>query len=495
MYNLALLLLGAAFLISFIAYTISNKQTRNVLLNRFGLRRDRSSGSLTPPRSLSPEKKTHLEEHTAPDYKDVFPPSRRHALAELDVNAISINGLDGRALSKLTSDTSLRVPDKEPVHSDGLSKHTTPTGFTMEEITALGQFPDYATLSGVPLPEPHPTFDINKALPRPYRPVRWPYHQTMSLTKLDPNYWLELESTYTARIAQRQALYATHGTSVLNALPGSEHATKELMEMSLQFLCTRYPQYFTLCPSKTHFHNAILQTTTPLHSTPPLIVILNNIPEDFALVLRCPLTGSYTLRAGIICSSLGWSLGTKISLSLSAIHGPIPDYATKMAFSMDRYFAKKPTDKPIQRGSWGLEIGTPLFMPADDPHATLRERQDPDARIEDVNLRVDWQTLRRLPLSGAVVFNFKALFTPLTELRREPCVPKLLLKVLREGKRELMLYKGTWHTEHVVLPKLEEWSREQEEKGLVEEGWEPRTLDQSPFYPGWEDLWRGRQGF
>jgi len=56
----------------------------------------------------------------------------------------------------------------------------TPCEFSTEEIKALGDFPDYATLSGVPLPRPYHEFDINKALPRPYRPFRWAYHQTMS---------------------------------------------------------------------------------------------------------------------------------------------------------------------------------------------------------------------------------------------------------------------------------------------------------------------------
>ena len=61
------------------------------------------------------------------------------------------------------------------------SKHT-PTGFSSDEIKALGDFPNYAELSGVPLPEASSDFDIDKALPRPYRPFRWAYHQTMCMT-------------------------------------------------------------------------------------------------------------------------------------------------------------------------------------------------------------------------------------------------------------------------------------------------------------------------
>ena len=68
-----------------------------------------------------------------------------------------------------------------------------------------------------------------------------------------------------------------------------------------------------------------------------------------------------------------------------------------------------PTEKPIQRGSWGLEVGTPVYMPPGDPHEALRLSQNPDLTLDECHLRVDWQTLRRLPLSAAVVFNFKAL--------------------------------------------------------------------------------------
>lgn len=312
---------------------------------------------------------------------------------------------------------------------------------------------------------------------------------------MEPDWWLELESTYAARIKQRVGYFEKHGSQVLQVLPGCEIAAKELMEMCLQFLCARYPHYFHLDQATQTFHNRILGTTASLATTPPMEVLLHHVPEDFALVLRDPSTGIYTFRGGVICSSLGWSLGTKIGLPLDAIHGPVPDYKEKMKFSMDRYFAKKPTDKPIQRGSWGLEIDEPLFMPPGDPHEAMRDAQNPAHTLEQCRLRVDWQTLRRLPLSGAVVFNFKALFTPVTEFADEPFVPALCLKILKEGKENIMKYKNTWHTEHVVMPALERWAREQVENGLVPADWEPHTLDEAPFFPGWEEKWQRQQGF
>lgn len=147
---------------------------------------------------------------------------------------------------------------------------------------------------------------------------------------------MEIDKEYAARIKQRQDLYAQYGSDVLDALPGSELVCKELMEMCLQFLCARYPLLFDLDRETMIFTNKPLGTTTDVKNTPPLIVMLNNVPEDYACMLRDPETGMYKFRCGIICSALGWNLGTKLGMGLREIHQPIPDYKEKMQFSMER---------------------------------------------------------------------------------------------------------------------------------------------------------------
>ncbi|KAF2751301.1 hypothetical protein M011DRAFT_394777 [Sporormia fimetaria CBS 119925] len=486
--------LGAALFIGYGLFLLSGRRRRSILLDRISLRRRRVSGSKTPPRSLSPEKKAN-NEGGGPDYSVAFPPSRRPALESLRHAKSSFDGECHTASAQELAN----LKDKSiPMNASYLDTKTplfTPCGFSTGEIRALGDSPDYATLSGVPLPRPYLGFDITRALPRPYRPFRWSYHQTMSLTKMEPDWWLEVENTYAEKIKQRQELFADHGKGVLQALPGSELACKEVMEMAVQFLCARYPQCFRLSEDSTVLYNDILGTVSNLKTTPPLEILLNNVPEDFALMLRDPSNGHYYFRAGVICSALGWNVATKIGLPLHEIHAHIPDYKEKMQFSMDRYFSKLPTDKPIQRGSWGLEVDQPLYMPPGHPHEKHRLTQHPDLDISRCHLRVDWQTLRRLPLSGAIVFNFKALFTPVERFREEPYIPALVLKVLKEGKRSIMEYKGAWHTEHVIIPALEKYAKEQVERGMVEEGWDERTLDESPWFPGWEEKWHREQGF
>ena len=134
-------------------------------------------------------------------------------------------------------------------------------------------------------------------------------------------------------------------------------------------------------------------------------------------------------------------------------------------------------------------------MPPGDPHEEHRSNQDPGLPLSRINLRVDWQTLRRLPISGAIIFNFKALFTPMEEFRDEAYVPALLRRVLLQGKKNIMEYKSTWHVEHMALPALEKYEKEQVEKGMTPKDWEVQTLEESPWFPDWQKKWHRQQGF
>ena len=145
------------------------------------------------------------------------------------------------------------------------------------------------------------------------------------------------------------------------------------MEMCLQFLCSRYPAHFSIDARNLLFHNKILNTTTNLREMDPLEVLLNNVPEDFAIVLRNPETGYYSFRAGVVCSSLGWSVASKIGMDLKDIHKPIPDYKEKMEFSMDRYVPSLSSPFPFCRCLSTLHASNPVLM----YHATQILRQTP----------------------------------------------------------------------------------------------------------------------
>lgn len=106
-----------------------------------------------------------------------FPPSRRHVLG-------GVSALEKSVLEPAVDPKTLHAKALPTTRAHDLTKDDqyTPTGFSTQEIRALGRFPDYAILSGVPHPKPYGEhFDISKATFRPFRPFRWNYHQTMCM--------------------------------------------------------------------------------------------------------------------------------------------------------------------------------------------------------------------------------------------------------------------------------------------------------------------------
>lgn len=136
-------------------------------------------GSRLISRALSAKGKTYqpAEDEKVDKNKaiNVFPPSRRAALPRL----LPSSKLGTRGVTiplKDLRDNQIPTAKVQPLNQKDLF---TSTSLLTQEIQALGRFPDYSVLSGVPHPTPAPSFDIAKATFRPFRPFRWAYHQTM----------------------------------------------------------------------------------------------------------------------------------------------------------------------------------------------------------------------------------------------------------------------------------------------------------------------------
>ena len=185
-----LIYLAIAVLLSNIALLVLTKSQREVLYARVSslapavARGRRNSSADTPPRSLTPEKKVPSNAPPAAEYKDIFPPSSREALLKV-AESLSTSQKKKIGVQEITEEEFMKnvIPFEADYRECGPSTYT-PMEISMAEINALGDFPDYSKLSGVPLPEAYKKFDIGKALPRPYRPFRWAYHQTMGMLPL-----------------------------------------------------------------------------------------------------------------------------------------------------------------------------------------------------------------------------------------------------------------------------------------------------------------------
>lgn len=186
----SLIYLAIAVLLSNIALLVLTKSQRETLYARVSswapavARGRRISSASTPPRSLTPEKKVPNNAPPPAEYKDIFPPSSREVLLKV-AESLSTSQKKKIGIQEINQEefTKNIIPFEADYRQCGPSTYT-PMEISMAEIEALGDFPDYSKLSGVPLPEAYKKFEIEKALSRPYRPIRWAYHQTMCMLTL-----------------------------------------------------------------------------------------------------------------------------------------------------------------------------------------------------------------------------------------------------------------------------------------------------------------------
>lgn len=145
---------------------------RRRLLPKLNTPSDSSPAITLAGRPTTPEKKY--------DNSTAFPPSRRFVLPQLAATVLGVNkNLLANAPPTVDLEPRNLLPLSRACDAKNRLPKYTPTGFSTDEVLALGDFPAYDVLSGVPLPQPYQNFDPKRALPRPYRPLRWQYHQTM----------------------------------------------------------------------------------------------------------------------------------------------------------------------------------------------------------------------------------------------------------------------------------------------------------------------------
>jgi hypothetical protein len=248
-----------------------------------------------------------------------------------------------------------------------------------------------------------------------------PWRMTMGLRALEPGDWLWRDAGHAAETAERRRLIATRRDEVLAMPPGTEAAAKELLAAVRADLVA--------------YHGA---AATWADTADPLAELGGLVQEDFCL-LASDGDGPYVLRAGVLCFPLHWRLRDKLGLPLRAIHAPVPGFADKLGDPADRFLRALTPERPVWRANWTFTERPDLHQPGRRQHDPLLDSANAGQRLW---LRIERQTLRRLPESGFVVFAIRSLVRPLAEIAALPGVAEALAARLREMEPGMAVYKG-----------------------------------------------------
>src|SRR4051812_27247854 len=280
-----------------------------------------------------------------------------------------------------------------------------------------------------------------------------PYRMTMGLVALKPADWIEIDSRYAAEIALRKSLLEERRDEVLGALPGSEAACREVLDQLAGFLPERFPDWFERAGTELVNRLSGDRWTLEGDVPDPLDVAGQLVQEDLCILQE--VEGELRLTAGVLCFPNRWRLSDKLGRPMMAIHAPVPSYAERLGKPVDRFIGMLVPERPVWRLNRSLTSDPALFQPVG------HGRQDADSGITKENasgrifLRVERQTLRRLPRTGAVLFTIRTHQRPLEALADRPQELARLAEAVRGLPEDTARYKSVTPFREALLAYLD----------------------------------------
>ncbi|KIJ52601.1 hypothetical protein M422DRAFT_65033 [Sphaerobolus stellatus SS14] len=362
--------------------------------------------------------------------------------------------------------------------------------------------------------EPWLDFHVHNTKPIPYRPFRWGiYPINMAIRAMRWESWIELDKHYLEYLEIRKARVASRGDKVVQTLPGADRAALEACTELASYLAKRYPSVFRV--HRVYDKGGLGQGDSIAGKDGGRVKTVEIIPtgdkwdldvddpmtvagllaDDLAVMMEGP-DGLYYLRAGSICVPGSWRIVDKIGLPLEEIHtrGNVYKYKEKLQFSMDRFFSKLPVDKPVERNNYSFQLGPSLDwlynhngdeddfdqstkIPRPDTESIKHFKPiEPTIDMSNVYFRSERQTLRRLPITGCILFTIRTYLHPVTEIVQEPGVPGRLASAIRSWDEAIARRKDKDLYADTMLPWLDKLHQEQIDAGIT-------GADKSGHYP------------
>jgi hypothetical protein len=267
-----------------------------------------------------------------------------------------------------------------------------------------------------------------------------PYRMSMDLTAAPEEAWFEIDTLYPDEMRQRRALLAERHDDVFGALPGSEAARAETLVCVADHLCRQHPTWFQ--GDTNHLVNALTQESWDIARPhfDPLELAGRLVQEDLCIIQNADDGPRFT--AAVLCFPSRWRLHDKLGKPLPDVHGPVPLYADRLARPVNRFMRHVKPGHIAQRLNWSVMDDPDLFQIAGHGRDGINPAITAQNAGTKLTLRVERQTLRRLPQSDAVLFGIRVHVYPLARVITTPALAARLAEAVRALPTEMSRYKS-----------------------------------------------------
>jgi dimethylamine monooxygenase subunit A len=262
------------------------------------------------------------------------------------------------------------------------------------------------------------------------------FRLAMGLMPLSEPDWIEIDGEFADHLAEKRGLLATSHDAVFAVRPEADGPASELLALLAHHLPLHHPDHFRRAGASLAnlVTGEIWDVARPvLH---PLDLCGRLVQEDFCLLRR---DGDRHILVGAsLCAPARWKLADKIGRALIEIHAPVAGYRATLARPVDRLFDQLKPGRLVWRLNWGIVDSPARFQPVQSPApAAITEA----AAGERLWLRVERQTMRKLPQSEAVVFTIRTHVARLDRAIVAPDAAADLASALRSMPAEMQRYK------------------------------------------------------
>jgi len=185
---------------------------------------------------------------------------------------------------------------------------------------------------------------------------------------------------------------------------------------------------------------------------PPLYAASRLVADDLCLMEK--RGGDWTLTGLSLSAATFFRADEVVGKHLSALHGPVPGFEDRLRSRVARIFEGLRPGLILQRRNWTVVNTNALHAPDPAPiRARIGEIASP---AEELFVRVERQTLRRLPRSGGALFTIRVWRHPLGALRADPDRLAAFARAWRTAAPDFRAYKQLHLYDALIEAFLEE---------------------------------------
>jgi hypothetical protein len=189
----------------------------------------------------------------------------------------------------------------------------------------------------------------------------------------------------------------------------------------------------------------------------PLEAASARVSDDLCLLQRGG-DGLWRLEAASLVAPTYWLLAEKAGQPLGGLHDPVPGANPGLVSRIARMFDALRPGQVLERFNWTVQAGPARFTPDAAPLKALAAATPDTDALDVLHLRVERQTISKLPASGLLLFTIRIAVDPLCAALSSPERVEAFRAAWEGTDAALAAYKGWPAYDRLVRAALERLS-------------------------------------